>query len=122
MRLTSEFWATALIRRIRLAGGFAYLAERGADDAGAIFIKQGIKSDNFHEDLWALYGPAPQSVYNERKPNERGFILLIDKADRETIDKRLVKEKKFDSDIWVLEIENIEDLSPYILISPDICQ
>ncbi|WP_374829972.1 DUF1491 family protein [Paenochrobactrum pullorum] len=119
MRVTSEFWVTALIKRIRLDGGFAYLAERGSGEAGAIFIKKRVQSQSFHEELWTLYAPAPQSAYDERKPEERGFILSMDQVDSETIDKRLASEKKFDSDLWVLEIEDIEDLTPYILIVPD---
>ncbi|MBX8814668.1 DUF1491 family protein, partial [Ochrobactrum sp. MR34] len=39
MRLTSEFWVSAFMRRIRQADGFAYLVRRGATEAGAIFIK-----------------------------------------------------------------------------------
>lgn len=119
MRLTSEFWVTALIRRIRGDNGFAYLAERGSGEAGAIFIKKRLASQSFHEELWELYTPAPQSAYDERKPDERSFILSLPNADSEACEKRLSAEKKFDSDLWVLEIEDIADLTPYISIVPD---
>ncbi|MBB6260330.1 hypothetical protein FHS77_000854 [Paenochrobactrum gallinarii] len=119
MRLTSEFWVAALIRRIRGDNGFAYLAERGSGEAGAIFIKKRLASQNFHEETWELYTPAPQSAYDERKPDERSFILSLSNADSEACEKRLNAEKKFDSDLWILEIEDIADLAPYISIVPD---
>ncbi|MGU3574745.1 DUF1491 family protein [Brucellaceae bacterium C25G] len=119
MRLTSEFWVSALIRRIRLDGGFAYLNKRGSGEAGALFIKKRCVSESFHQEIWELYAPAPQSVYDDRKPDDRVFILLMYQVDNEACEQRLLREKKFDSDLWILEIEDIEDLSPYISIVPD---
>lgn len=119
MRVTSELWISALIRRIRSDNGYAYLAERGSTEAGAIFIKKRCASQNFHEELWALYTPAPQSTYDERKPEERAFILSLDNADTLACEQRLASERKFDPDLWVLEIEEIADLATYIKIVPD---
>ncbi len=39
MRLTSEFWVAALVRRVNGTGAFAALSNKGAAEAGAIFIK-----------------------------------------------------------------------------------
>ena len=51
-----------------------------------------------------LFGPAPQTSYDTAKPDERYFIRypLDDEA---ALDARLEKEKRFDYDIWVVEIE-----------------
>ena len=71
MRLTSEFWVSALVRRINGGGAFAALANKGAAEAGAIFIKFR-NADGSYD----LFGPAPQMVYDETKPDERQFTLL----------------------------------------------
>ena len=42
-RVKSDFWVSVLIRRVQIEGGFAYLARRGAPEAGAIFIKVSAK-------------------------------------------------------------------------------
>lgn len=119
MRVTSEFWVATFIRRIRKDSGFAYLAERGSVEAGAIFVKKRHPTQNIHEELWDIYTPAPQSAYDERKPDERAFILSLEQADHEACEQRLISEKKFDSDLWVLEIEDVQDLTPYMTIVPD---
>ena len=38
MRLTSDFWVSALMRRVFAEGGFAAVARRGASEAGAVFV------------------------------------------------------------------------------------
>jgi hypothetical protein len=39
MRLKSAIWVAAYIRRCNLEGAFATLRRRGAEEAGAIFVK-----------------------------------------------------------------------------------
>ncbi|RUT95249.1 DUF1491 family protein, partial [Mesorhizobium sp. USDA-HM6] len=51
------------------------------------------------------YGPAPQTSYDSAKPDERFFTLLDSSDDASAFDARLEKEKRFDPDIWVIEIE-----------------
>jgi len=115
MRLTSDFWAAAFIRSVRCAGGFAYLARRGAEEAGAIFIKQAISAASGAEAQAALYGPAPQSLYDEDEANTAGnadrmFIRLMT-GDEAALAARLERELDFDSDIWIIEVENFPDIS-----------
>ena len=38
MRLTTDFWVSALMRRVFAEGGFAAVAKRGASEAGAVFV------------------------------------------------------------------------------------
>ena len=68
--------------------------------AGAIFVKID-RLDGF----CALYGPAPQS---EVEGFDRLFARVhredwIDPADAEA---RLAREQKFDSDVWIVEVED----------------
>lgn len=100
MRVTSDLFVAALIRRVFAAGGFAAVARRGATEAGAIFL---ISRDRFGEQV--LFGPAPQTSYDEARPEERQFTELMRSADDEAISARLGKEARFDPDIWVVELE-----------------
>src|SRR5262249_43076868 len=100
MRITSDLWVSALTRRVFAEGGFAAVVRRGATEAGAIFI---ITQSRLGTST--LFGPAPQSVYDTKRPEERQFGVLISDADPPAIEARLAKESRFDSDIWVVEIE-----------------
>ena len=56
MRLRSDIFVAALIRRAETQGAVAMLRRRGAAEAGAIFVKV----DRL-DGAAALYGPAAQS-------------------------------------------------------------
>lgn len=71
MRLTSDFWVSALIRKVQGDGGFAYLARRGSKEAGAIFIKISSRFGTCD-----LYSPAPQTSYEEISDGERLFCAF----------------------------------------------
>jgi hypothetical protein len=109
MRVTTDLWVSALLRRVFGAGGFAAVIERGATEAGAIFI---LTRNRLGE--VALFGPAPQTSYDSAKPDDRHFLQLNAGAGSDDLDARLEKEKRFDPDIWIVEIEAgqtpIEDL------------
>jgi hypothetical protein len=97
-RLTSEFWVSAWLRQVALDGLVAVLRRRGAAEAGAIFVKL----DRL-DGTAALYGPAPQSLAQD--DGQRRFQLLLD-ADPLTVEDRVERERRFDSDLWLVEIEN----------------
>jgi hypothetical protein len=97
-RLTSDFWVSAYLRQAGLEGLVAVLRRRGAREAGAIFVKL----DRL-DGTAALYGPAPQALAED--DGERRFQLLLD-SDPLAIEDRVARELRFDSDLWVVEIEN----------------
>jgi hypothetical protein len=99
MRVTTDFWVSALVKRVFSGGGFAAIVKRGSSDAGAIFV---ILRDRMGGA--ALFGPAPQSSYDTAKPDER-FFVRHDLADEAALEARLEKERRFDPDFWVVEIE-----------------
>ena len=66
MRLKSALWVAAYLRRCQIEGAAAVLRRRGAEEAGAIFVKVS-RLDGTAD----LYGPAPQSVFDEARPSER---------------------------------------------------
>ncbi|TPI16092.1 MULTISPECIES: DUF1491 family protein [unclassified Mesorhizobium] len=100
MRVTADLWVSALVRRVFGAGGFAAIVKRGATEAGAVFVLSRGRMGEV-----ALYGPAPQTSYDSAKPDDRFFTALGTSDDGSAFDARLEREKKFDPDIWVVEIE-----------------
>ncbi|WP_295806163.1 DUF1491 family protein [uncultured Nitratireductor sp.] len=113
MRLTSDFWVSALTKRLFAEGGFASVLQKGAREAGTIFI---LLRNRFGQQ--ALYGPAAQAVYDEARPNERRFTLIAE-GDDVVIDKRLERERRFDPDFWLVEIEvtNLDEAERYFEIA-----
>lgn len=109
MRVTADLWVSALVRRVFGAGGFAAVVKRGATEAGAVFVLARDRLGNT-----ALFGPAPQTSYDSAKPDERLFTVVGAGEDAEALEARLEREKRFDPDIWVVEIEAgavpVEDL------------
>ena len=102
MRLKSAIFVSALIRRCQVEGCYATLVRKGAEEAGAIFV-QVARLDG----TAALYGPAPQSAFDESFPADRKFSVLVAPGSPEAdADARIARELKFDPDIFVLEIED----------------
>ncbi|WP_284776810.1 DUF1491 family protein [Agrobacterium sp. lyk4-40-TYG-31] len=101
MRLKSEIVVSALLRRVFAAGDFATIERKGADAAGAIFIRQRLRSG-----LENLYGPAPQSFSeDEEERAERRFERRLVNVQSPDVEALLEKELRFDSDLWVVELE-----------------
>jgi hypothetical protein len=66
MRLKSAIWVAAYLRRCQTAGVFGAVRRRGAEEAGAVFVKVATLDGNA-----MLYVPAPQTVYDDSRPIER---------------------------------------------------
>ena len=108
MRLKSEIFVSALMRRVFAAGDFAAIERKGAEEAGAIFIRQRLRDGREN-----LYGPAPQSFAEDEEVRaERRFERRLTKAVAPEVDALLEKERRFDADLWVVEVEteNVSDL------------
>ena len=107
MRVTSDFFVSALIRRVFSSGGFAAIERKGASEAGAIFIRQ-----RSRDGLETLYAPAPQSVFDAARPDDRRFEIRLDHVEALAVGELLAREAKFDPDLWVveLEVDDVRDL------------
>ena len=104
MRLKSNIWVSAYIRRCEVEGAFAVVRRRGAEEAGAIFVKI-----SRLDGTGTLFGPAPQSLVGEDRPSDRLFTLLAGggtPAPEADIEARLAREMKFDPDVWIVEVED----------------
>ena len=107
MRVTADLFVSAIMRRVFSAGGFAAVVKRGATEAGAVFLMSRGRLGDVE-----LFGPAPQTSYDAARPDERSFVPLMTGSDEE-VSSRLDKEKRFDPDLWVVEIDHgvpIDDL------------
>lgn len=101
-RLRTDFWVSALRRRAEAAGAFISIARRGAEEAGAIFVIVDRRDGRFD-----LYGPAPQSVFDDR-PTDRLFSHIAREVSEEKTRSRMEQELKFDPDLWLIDIEDRE--------------
>ena len=103
MRLKSAIWVSAYVRRCHLEGAFAAVRRRGAEEAGAIFVKL-----NRLDGTAELFGPAPQSAFDDSRPADRMFsrCLAEQPAPDAKVEERLVRELRFDPDAWIVEVED----------------
>jgi hypothetical protein len=103
MRLKSGIWVAAYIRRCHLEGAFAAVRHRGAEEAGAIFVKL-----NRLDGTAELFGPAPQAAFDEARPSDRLFSPCVAQqpAPDAKIEERLTRELRFDPDAWIVEVED----------------
>lgn len=100
LRVTSELWVSAVVRRSFSAGGFAAVERRGAPEAGAIMITL---RDRLGE--VRLFAPAPQTSYDTERPADRQFVEVLRTTDEEALRQRIARELRFDPDLWVVEFE-----------------
>jgi hypothetical protein len=103
MRLKSDLWVAAYLRRCQVRGAFAALRRRGAAEAGAIFIKIS-RLDGTAD----LYGPAPQTAFDDSHPTDRAFAPLLKQlpAPEPDVEAALARQLKFDPDLWIVEVED----------------
>jgi hypothetical protein len=102
MRLKSSIWVAAYLRRCQTEGIFGAVRRRGAEEAGAVFVKVAMLDGNA-----MLYTPAPQTAYDDSRPFERIFVPMSKEPVPEpSVEERLAKEIHFDPDVWIVETED----------------
>ncbi len=103
MRLKTDIWVAAYLRRCRSQGAEALLRRRGAAEAGAVFVKVS-RLDGTAE----VFAPAPQSAFEEARPSDRAFTpaLKAQPASEADVEAYLAKQLKFDPDLWIIEVED----------------
>ncbi len=111
MRLRSDLFVSALVRRVFSGGGFAAVEHKGADAAGAIFLRQ-----RHRDGSETLYGPAPQNFLSEEDEGERKFEIRLKAAASDDVADLVSRERRFDPDLWLVELEteDVENLFPVV--------
>ncbi len=97
-RLKAGIFVRALIRRAEVAGAQAYVARKGAEEAGAVFLK-----------LATLDGAC--TILNQARDGAGKLIwarALGGSCDEEKARAYLEKQIKYDPDLWIVEIEDRE--------------
>lgn len=112
MRLKSSIFVSALIRSLSNEGAFCSVLNKGAEEAGAIFICHNKSRDNND-----FYGPVSQSLLPDNHQHDRYFELLNTAQSDANISEYIQKQKKFDPDIWVVEIETSALISQINILS-----
>lgn len=102
MRIKSNIWVAAYLRRCQTQNIFGVVRRKGAEEAGAVFVKLALLDGRA-----LLFSPAPQTAYDESRPADRVFAQSTpEPVPEQAVEERLVKEIRFDSDIWIVEIED----------------
>lgn len=93
-RLTSDFWVRAYLRRLQLVDIPAFITAKGDATAGAVIVK-----------LNTLDGNAKAFHRSYDLDGNRVWVTLAEGAERD-VDASLTKQRSFDPDIWVIEVES----------------
>jgi len=101
MRLKSELWVKAYMRRCQGEGAPVVLQRRGDADAGAIYIKVSRLDGSA-----ALYGPAPASLGATDNDRRWRPCLATDLAPEPEADAYLARQVAFDPDLWIVVVED----------------
>ncbi|WP_170342650.1 DUF1491 family protein [Ruegeria arenilitoris] len=94
-RLTAEFWVHAYLARLRLHEIPAFVVSHGDDTAGAVLVKLNTLDGNataFQRSFDLLSGA-------------RKWIELATGPEAE-VDEAIARQRSFDSDLWVIEVED----------------
>lgn len=94
-RLTTDFWIAAYFARLEAAGIPAYLTAKGDATAGAVIVK-----------VATMNGRA--SVFSRvfGADGERVWAALADDAPEPEADAALARQRGYDPDLWIVEIED----------------
>ncbi|AUQ65129.1 DUF1491 family protein [Phaeobacter inhibens] len=94
-RLTASFWVQAYLTRLRLADIPAFVTTHGDDTAGAVLIKLNTldrRAQALHRSYDLMSGT-------------RSWVTLTD-GDEAEVDAAIAKQRSFDPDLWVIEVED----------------
>ncbi|MCK8463906.1 DUF1491 family protein [Aliiroseovarius sp. S1339] len=96
-RLTAELWVAAYLTRLRLSDIPVFITQKGDATAGAVLVKMN-----------TLDG---QAVAYQRSfdlmTGDRRWVALADGVEAD-VDAALTRQKSFDPDVWVIEVEDRE--------------
>ena len=93
-RLTADFWVRAYLNRLRLTDIPAFVVAKGDATAGAVLVK-----------LNSLDGQA--KVYQRSFTIEGDRVwLVLNEGLEQDVDATIARQRQFDSDLWVIEVED----------------
>ena len=101
MRIKSEIWVRAYLRRCQSEGVPVVIVRRGDEAAGEIFI-----CVDRLDGTVSLYGPAPSGLTGS--DTERRWVMCFESraVSATEADRYLARQREFDPDLWIIEIED----------------
>ena len=101
MRIKSEIWVRAYLRRCQAQGVPVVIARRGDEAAGAIFI-----CIDRLDGTMLLYGPAPAGLVGSE--TERCWMGSFGNRAVSLIEVQeyLARQREFDPDLWIIDVED----------------
>jgi hypothetical protein len=101
MRIRSEIWVRAYMRRCQVAGVSVVVARRGDQQAGAVYL-----CINRLNGLVSLYGPAPAGI--AETSIERRWTNCFKQAEVSEGEAQsyLARQANIDPDIWIIEVDD----------------
>ena len=99
MRIKSEIWVKAYLRRCAGEGIPCVVVRRGDADAGVIFVKV-----SRLDGTATLFGPAFAGLAADGA--DRQWTLVAVAAADADVEARLARESRLDPDLWVVESED----------------
>lgn len=94
-RLTTEIWIAAYLTRLRLADIPAFLVQKGDGTAGAVLVKLNTLDGNA-----TLFQRSFDPMTGDR------LWMILAEGPEPDVDASIDKQRSFDRDLWVLEIED----------------
>ena len=113
MRLKSEIWVHAFLRRCFVHGLYGAVVRKGAAEAGAIYVVI-----NHLDGRVRLLGPPPGSAIDEE--GERLWAEVVPPVTQASeVTTFIARTAKFDPDFWVVEIEDRSGTAGLSVLPPD---
>lgn len=94
-RLTADIWVGAYLRRLQMANIPAFITAKGDATAGAVLVK-----------LNTLDGRACAYQRSFDLISEQRVWVVLAEGDDADVEAALTKQKSFDPDLWVIEVED----------------
>ena len=99
--LKSAIWVSAHIRNCFAQGLTAVVVNKGAPEAGAIYLLITIDRDKV-----LVFAPAPGPAHNERGEKVWVRPLGDEPVSPEKAQEYIARQRSYDPDIWVIDIDD----------------
>jgi hypothetical protein len=101
MRIKSDIWVRAYLRRCQAEGVPVAIGRRGDEAAGAIFICV----DRLDGTVF-LYGPAPAGLIESETDRRWVSCFGSDPMSEAQANGYLARQREFDPDLWIIQVED----------------
>lgn len=98
MRLSTDIWLSALIRRAERAGAYATVIRKGDARGGAVLVKVADRRAG----MFRLYGETITET------GDRLWIQPVNSIEEADLDAYAARAGRIDPDIWVVEIDDVQ--------------